>query len=50
MSDPTEKIFRAVALELLSSPEQLDQLVGITRPADVNKVLIENLGSWLFRY
>ncbi len=30
----SEKIFRAAALEQLSSPEQLDQLIDVTRPAD----------------
>ena len=34
MERSPEKIFRAAALQRLSSPEQLDQLVGITRPAD----------------
>ena len=34
MSAPTEKIFRAAATEQLSSPEQLDQLIDVTRPAD----------------
>jgi HlyD family secretion protein len=30
----TDRIFRETAVERLSSPEQLDQLVGITRPFD----------------
>jgi HlyD family secretion protein len=34
MSSGSERIFRAVALDRASSPEQLDQLVDITRPRD----------------
>jgi HlyD family secretion protein len=34
MSSTNERIFRAAAMERLSSPEQLDQLVRITRPFD----------------
>src|ERR1700738_5169364 len=34
MSAESDKIFRAAAVERLSSPEQLDQLIEITRPAD----------------
>jgi HlyD family secretion protein len=34
MKQGTETIFRSAAVERLSSPEQLDQLVGITRPFD----------------
>jgi HlyD family secretion protein len=34
MSRASERIFRAAAIERLSSPEQLDQLVRITRPLD----------------
>lgn len=34
MEQRTDGIFRQVAIERLSSPEQLDQLVGITRPFD----------------
>jgi HlyD family secretion protein len=34
MNAASEKIFRAAAVERLSSPEQLDQLVDVTRPAD----------------
>ena len=34
MSNASERIFRAAAIERLSSPEQLDQLVRITRPFD----------------
>jgi HlyD family secretion protein len=34
MSDSNRQIFRAAALERATSPEQLDHLVGITRPAD----------------
>lgn len=32
MTTPSEKIFRQVALERLSSPEQLDQLITLTSP------------------
>ena len=39
MSNASEKIFRAAAIERLSSPEQLDQLVRITRPFDWAAVL-----------
>ena len=34
MKQGTETIFRSAAVQRLSSPEQLDQLVGITRPFD----------------
>ena len=34
MSTAPEKIFRVAAMEQLSSPEQLDQLIDVTRPAD----------------
>jgi HlyD family secretion protein len=34
MSAESDKIFRAAAVERLSSPEQLDQLIEVTRPAD----------------
>jgi HlyD family secretion protein len=34
MSAVSEEIFRASAIERLSSPEQLDQLIEVTRPAD----------------
>ena len=34
MSDTSQSIFRAVARERAASPEQLDHLVGITRPLD----------------
>jgi HlyD family secretion protein len=34
MSEPSQRTFRAVALERASSPEQLDHLVGITKPFD----------------
>jgi HlyD family secretion protein len=34
MSESKSRIFRAAALERAASPEQLDHLVGITRPAD----------------
>jgi HlyD family secretion protein len=33
-SDKAQRAFRAVALERAASPEQLDHLVGITRPLD----------------
>ena len=34
MSDSDKRAFRAVALERAASPEQLDHLVGITKPVD----------------
>ena len=34
MSAESDKIFRAAAVERLSSPEQLDQLIEVTRPVD----------------
>jgi HlyD family secretion protein len=34
MSVPSQQVFRAAAIERASSPEQLDHLVSITRPAD----------------
>jgi HlyD family secretion protein len=34
MSSANERIFRAAAIERISSPEQLDQLVRIARPFD----------------
>jgi HlyD family secretion protein len=34
MTASSDRIFRAAALERLSSPEQLDQLINVTRPAD----------------
>jgi HlyD family secretion protein len=40
MVGPEKKIFRPAAMERLSSPEQLDQLVGITRPADWLAILV----------
>src|ERR1700749_2926857 len=33
-SESKSRVFRAVALERAASPEQLDHLVGITKPAD----------------
>jgi HlyD family secretion protein len=39
MSRASERIFRAAAIERLSSPEQLDQLVRITRPLDWAAIL-----------
>src|SRR5258708_84178 len=39
MNAVSEKIFRATAVQRLSSPEQLDQLVEVTRPADWAAVL-----------
>jgi HlyD family secretion protein len=39
MSAESDKIFRAAAVERLSSPEQLDQLIEVTRPADWAAVL-----------
>lgn len=40
MSDQPNRAFRAVALERAASPEQLDHLVGITRPVDWILVLV----------
>jgi HlyD family secretion protein len=40
MSAASEEIFRASAIERLSSPEQLDQLIDVTRPADWVAALI----------
>src|SRR3954464_3203355 len=40
MVGPADKLFRPAAMGRLSSPEQLDQLVGITRPADWLAVLV----------
>jgi HlyD family secretion protein len=34
MSEPSQRTFRAVALERAASPEQLDHLVSITKPFD----------------
>jgi len=34
MTDPSQRVFRAVALQRAASPEQLDHLVRITRPLD----------------
>jgi HlyD family secretion protein len=34
MSDSDKRAFRSIALERAASPEQLDHLVGITRPVD----------------
>lgn len=34
MTDPSQRMFRAVALQRAASPEQLDHLVRITRPFD----------------
>jgi len=34
MNDGPERIFRASALERASSPDELDHLVSITKPAD----------------
>jgi HlyD family secretion protein len=45
MSAPSEKIFRAAAVERLSSPEQLDQLIDVIRPADWIAALV--IGSCL---
>jgi HlyD family secretion protein len=39
MSRASDRIFRAAAIERLSSPEQLDQLVRITRPLDWAAIL-----------
>jgi HlyD family secretion protein len=40
----SDGIFRARAIERLSTPEQLDQLVGITRPADWAALIVIVLG------
>ena len=40
MVGPADKLFRPAAMGRLSSPEQLDQLAGITRPADWLAVLV----------
>lgn len=34
MGTPSDKVFRAVAIERAASPEQLDHLVDVTRPLD----------------
>ena len=34
MSGPARRVFREAAIDRLSSPDQLDQLVGVTRPMD----------------
>ena len=34
MTEGTDKIFRASALQRAASPEELDHLVAITKPAD----------------
>src|SRR5580658_918171 len=34
MTRATQRIFREAAIDRLSSPDQLDQLVGVTRPID----------------
>jgi HlyD family secretion protein len=43
MSAESGKIFRAVAMERLSSPEQLDQLIDVTRPRDWIAALVIGL-------
>ena len=43
MSRASQRVFRAAAIERLSSPEQLDQLVRITRPLDWVAVLAISL-------
>jgi len=40
MSAASEELFRASAVERLSSPEQLDQLIDVTRPADWASALV----------
>lgn len=40
VSATSEDIFRASAIERLSSPEQLDQLIDVTRPADWAAALV----------
>jgi HlyD family secretion protein len=44
MKRTMDRIFREAAVERLSSPEQLDQLVGITRPFDWVAVTVLLLG------
>ncbi|MFI4986718.1 MAG: biotin/lipoyl-binding protein, partial [Alphaproteobacteria bacterium] len=44
MSDTSERIFRAAAIERLSSPDQLEQLVRITRPFDWIAAVVICLG------
>ena len=44
MKRTMDRIFRGAAVERLSSPEQLDQLVGITRPFDWVAVIVLLLG------
>ncbi len=34
MKQPSQRLFRSAAIERLASPDQLDQLVGVTRPID----------------
>lgn len=53
MSRLSERIFREAAIERLSSPDQLDQVVGITRPVDwiaalVAALAIAALVAWGF--
>jgi HlyD family secretion protein len=43
MSAKSETIFRTAAMERLSSPEQLDQLIDVTRPADWIAALVIGL-------
>jgi len=40
MSEGTQQIFRAAAIERLSSPDQLEELVRITRPTDWAAALV----------
>ncbi len=40
MSEGTQRIFRAAAIERLSSPDQLEELVRITRPTDWAAALV----------
>jgi HlyD family secretion protein len=44
MSDASQSIFRSAAIERLSSPERLDQLIRITRPFDWAAVVVILLG------
>ena len=43
MPAQSEKIFRKAALDRLSSPDQLDQLIDVTRPADWISALVIGL-------
>jgi len=47
----TERIFREAAIERLSNPEQLDHVVGVTRPFDWMAAAVLALGfAFLFAW